>query len=569
MTGRQEYDRIRRAAGPLQLDLIEAFAAGRINRREFVRIGLTLGMSTAVLAACGGANNIPSNTGSATAAAQQTGVGVANATASASKTGGTFKVASVAPAGPLDSVKMVDLASYGLIAQCYEFLVYTGGDLQLKPGLAEKWTPNADGSEWTFTLRQGVKWQDGSPFTPDDVISTFERLIKAGNSALKGVIASGSITSKDASTVVFKLNNPNGNFPYLVSTDNAQAAIIPKAQPDGQTLDQAKNGTGPWKLTKYDAKTGATFVRNDAWWGGKTPLDSVEWVFFQDLQPQVVALQSGQVDGIIQFSVTGGDALLNNSSLNVIALKAATHREVWMRVDKGTFKDARVREALAWTLDRDAMVTALFKGKADAGSDTVIAPVYPYADSSLPARKKDIAKAKQLLSDAGASNIKATLHAVKLQEVPDLAALIKGGAAEAGITLDISVEDTSSFYGKSWCPDTPKSPPCSGAAEIGIVDYGHRGTPDVYLNAALSTDGVWNSSQYRSTEFDAAFKGFQAAIGVDAQKAAARKISDILQKDTPLVVPYFYQYLSAHSTKFTGVSITALGQLDVSKAGLA
>ncbi|MBK8077703.1 MAG: ABC transporter substrate-binding protein [Kineosporiaceae bacterium] len=565
MIDRREYDRIRRAASPLQLDLIESFAAGKLARRDFVRMGLALGLSSAALAACGGANSTTPSGGSATVA---TGVGVGGGTAANVKQGGTMKIASIAPSSPLDSVKMVDLAAYGLIAQCYEFLVYTGGDLQLKAGLAEKWEPNADGSEWTFTLRQGVTWQDGSPFTTADVISTMERLVKAGNSALKGVIAAGSVTAKDDKTVVFKLTGPNGNFPYLVSTDNAQASIIPKALPDGTTLDKAPNGTGPWKLSKFDAKVGATFVRNDAWWGGKTPLDSVEWVFFQDLQPQVVALQSGQVDAIVQFSVTGGEGLLNNANLNIIALRASTHRQVWMRTDKGQFKDPKVREALAWTLDRDAMAQSLFKGKADVGSDTVIAPVYPYADASLPGRKKDIAKAKSLLAAAGVTNLTATLHAVKLQEVPDLAVLIKGGAEEAGIKLNVAVEDTGSFYGKSWCPETPADPPCSGAAEIGIVDYGHRGTPDVFLNAALSTSGVWNSSQYASTEFDAAFKAFQASIGVDAQKKSARAISDILQRDTPLIVPYFYQYLAAHSKKFAGMATTALGQVDVTKAGL-
>lgn len=565
MTDRREYDRIRRAASPLQLDLIESFAAGKLARRDFVRMGLALGLSSAALAACGGANSTTPSGGSATVA---TGVGVGGGSAANVKQGGTMKIASIAPSSPLDSVKMVDLAAYGLIAQCYEFLVYTGGDLQLKAGLAEKWEPNGDGSEWTFSIRQGVKWQDGSPFTTDDVVSTMERLVKAGNSALKGVIEAGSVTAKDASTVVFKLTGPNGNFPYLVSTDNAQAAIIPKALADGTTLDKAPNGTGPWKLSKFDAKVGATFVRNDAWWGGKTPLDSVEWVFFQDLQPQVVALQSGQVDAIVQFSVTGGEGLLNNANLNIIALNASTHREVWMRTDKGLFKDPKVREALAWTLDRDAMVQTLFKGKAEVGADTVIAPVFPYADASLPARKKDIAKAKALLQSAGVSGLTATLHAVKLQEVPDLAVLIKAGAAEAGITLNVAVEDTGSFYGKSWCPESPADPPCSGAADIGIVDYGHRGTPDVFLNAALSTGGVWNSSQYASKEFDAAFKAFQASIGVDAQKKSARAISDILQRDTPLVVPYFYQYLAAHSKKFAGMATTALGQVDVTKAGL-
>lgn len=566
MMDRREYDRIRRAANPLQLDLIEAVAAGRLPRRDFLRMGAVLGVAGTTLVACGNANS----TGSSGEAGVEEGVGVGGDLSPVEvQQGGTVKIATDVPASALYSVTMQDRTTYSLVSQCYEYLTYTSGDLQLRPGLAETWEPNDDGTEWTFTLRQDVTWQDGNDFTAEDVVATFGKLADSGNSALDGVLDKGATRAVDDHTVVFTLNGPNGNFPYLVSTDNAQAAILPKDQADGVTLDESPNGTGPWKLESFDAKTGATYVRNEEWWGGTTPLDGIEFVFFQDIQAQVLALQSGQVNAIVQFSVLDGQALLNNASLNVIALNAATHRQIWMRTDTGPFSDPRVREALAWTLDREAIVQSLFKGRAVVGADTVVAPVYPYADSSLPARQKDIAKAKALLSSAGVDGLSISLPAVKLQEVPDLAVLVKNDAAEAGITVNVSVEDTASFYGKYWCPEDPADPPCSGASDIGIVDYGHRATPDVYLNAALSSGGKWNSSQYASDEFDQAFKDFEAAIGVDEQRTAGRTISDILQRDTPAIIPYFYQYLSAHSTTYGNVAVTALGQIDLSRAGLA
>ena len=567
MTDFKSYDRVRRSASPLQLDLVEAFAAGRVSRREFVRLGLMLGMTTAALAACGGTDT-PSGGGSS-AAATDVGVGGADVKV---KTGGSMRVASIAPSSPgLDSVTMIDLATYGVVGQVYEYLCAAAGDLKLIPQLAESWTPNADGSVWTFKLRQNVKWGDGSAFTSADVVETMERLVKAGNSGLKGIIAAGSVAAPDAGTAVFTLTGPNGNFPYLVSSDNPQSAINPKALAPGTTLDKSTiGGTGPFKLDPgYDAKTGATFSRNDAWWGGKTPLDKSEWVFFQDLQAQVVALQSGSVDGIVQFQVLGGEGLLNDPNLTLIKLRAATHRQIWMRTDTGQFKDAKVRQALGYSLDRAAMVQALFKGAAEIGNDHVIAPVYPYFDPAIAQRPRDVAKAKALLAEAGVTGpLKAVLNCGKLQEIPDLAALIKNNAAEAGFDLTISVQDLSSFYGKSWCPEKPVDPPCSGATELGIVDYGHRGTPDVYLNAALKGKGVWNSSQYNSPAFDTAFADFQKSVGVDAQKVAAGKLEQLLLDDTPVAVPYFYNFLSAHSKKYAGASVTGLGQLNLSKAGL-
>jgi peptide/nickel transport system substrate-binding protein len=158
------------------------------------------------------------------------------------------------------------------------------------------------------------------------------------------------------------------------------------------------------------------------------------------------------------------------------------------------------------------------------------------------------------------------LHFGNLQEIPQLAQLVQAQAAEGGFTLQLAGESLDTFYGAQWCPAAPADPPCSGAAELGIVDYGHRATPDVYLNAALSTKGIWNSSQYSSPDFDAAFSEYQAAIDVNAQKAACKKIETILLEDTPIVLPYFYNYITGWSKKYDKIRVSALGQIFLDQA---
>jgi peptide/nickel transport system substrate-binding protein len=559
-------DRVRRSATPLELDLVESFVQGRITRRQFIKraavIGLSLPAVSAVIAAC---TTTPSGSPAASASAAASPAPGASS-APPAPAGGSIKVAIQRPVS-VDPVAMQDLGGYGTVAQTFEFLCTldpSGSDIA--PGLAESWSPNDDGSVWTFKLRSGVKWQDGSDFTADDVVATMGRLVEAGNSGLKGVIDANSAKATDPTTVEFSLLSPNGNFPYLVSVFNAQTVITPKDYALGTTADANKNGTGAWKLDSYDHSTGATFSRNGAWWGGQTPLDSVEFVFFDATGPMVTAYQGGQVDCIVQFDVLSGEALLNDANTNVIATKAALHRQIWMRVDTGQFAKKEVRQALAYSLDRDAMIQQLFKGRAEIGNDHVIAPIYPYFDESVPQRTRDIEKAKQLLAAAGTPSISAVLHAGQLLEIPDLATLMKSQSAEAGFNLEVAVESLDTFYGAQWCPAEPASPPCSGAAELGIVDYGHRATPDVYLNAALKTDGVWNSSQYSSPEFDAAFAEFQAAIGVDAQKAACKKIETILNEDVPIALPYWYNYLAGSSKKYQGIYSSALGQMFFSSA---
>ncbi len=557
-----ELDKVRRSTTPLQLDTVEAFARGRLSRREFIKRGAIVGLSmssvAAVIAACGGnpASGAPASAGAGTSGAPASAGESAGASA-AGKTGGTIRVAIQKPV-KIDPVAMQDLGGYGIVSQSFEFLcTLTPKNLvDIGPGLATKWTPNADGTVWTFDLRQGVKWQDGTPFTSADVVATMERLVKAGNSGLKGVLGPGGAVATDPNTVTFTLLGANGNFPYLVSVFNAQTVITPAAYVAGTTLDKQPAGTGAWKLTNYNPQTGATFARNDDWWGGKTPLDGLEFTFFDASGPMVTAYQGDSVDAIIQFDVLSGKTLLDDPNFNLIAQPSSLHRQIWMKTDQGQFAKKEVRQALAYTFDRPALIQQLFQGKSDLGNDHVIAPIYPYFDPSVPQRVQDIEKAKSLLSTAGVSNLTATLHAGQLQEIPDLAVLLKSQAAQAGITLNVAVESLDTFYGAQWCPVDG----CAGAAELGIVDYGHRGTPDVYLNAALKSKGIWNSSQYSSAAFDQAFTDFQTAVGVDAQKAACNKIETILNEDVPIGLPYFYNYLAGSSKKFNGMYASGLGQ---------
>jgi peptide/nickel transport system substrate-binding protein len=570
-------DRSDLAITTARTELVESFTAGRLDRRSFVRRGLLVGMSlpamSGIIAACGSKKEDAASGTETSLAGEAPGTEVAETPAEEAPTSEpvagavtVMKVASQKPAGPVDPIAMQDLGNYALICQSFEYLCVLGeGDIA--PGLAEKWTANPDGSVWTFDLRKGVKWHDGKDFTSADVAATFDRLVAAGNSGLKGVIDVGSVDTTDPTKAVVTLIASNGNFPYLVSLYNPQAAITPVDYTTGSTLDAKKNGTGPFKMESFDAATGAKFIRNEAWWGGVPTLETVEWVFFEDIGAMVNASAADEVDAIVQFSVIGGDALFAKEDFNVLGMRAATHRQIWMRTDKGPFKDKKVRQALALSIDRQKLVDTLFKGKADVGNDHVISPIYPYFDSSTPQRARDIDAAKKLLTESGVQlPVKAVLHVGQLQEIPDLAQLIAADVLEAGFELEIATESLDTFYGSQWCPAEPAEPPCSGAAELGVVDYGHRATPDVYMNAALKTGGVWASSQYSSPEFDAAFVEFQSAVGLDAQKAAATKIQTVLHEDVPVIVPYFYNYIAGHSKRFTGVRVSALGQMFLDQA---
>ena len=572
----KRLDSARRNAEPLQVDLIEAYAQKRIKRRDFVKRGTILGLSMpfmgAVIAACGSDDDSSDSTEGTDAS---TGTSVAGGGGAA---GGSLIMAIQQgdSSTGLDPVNMLDLGTYSVVSQSFEYLVGVGPDGNIAPtALSTGWTPNETGDVWTFDLRPGVTWQNGSEFTSADVAATMDRLVEVGNAGLDGVIGAGAVDASDPTKAVFTLIEANGNFPVLVSLFNAQALITPTDFANGDTLDARPDGTGAWILDSFDAATfSAKFVRNPDWWGGQTPLDSTELRGFADIGTAVTAMQSRDIDAIQQFSVIGGEGLLNDDAFTVLTPPSANHRQVWFNLAAPDFAQKAARQALAWSLDRQQMVDTLFAGRAEIANDSPILSSLPFYDpDAVEQRTRDIDQAKALLAEAGIENLEVTLQTGDLQEIPQLAAIMEQNAAEAGITISVNTQSNSTFYEAGWCPELygvessdPATLPCESSFAFGIVDYGHRPIPDVYLGSALSTGGVWNSSNYANADFDAKLSEYRRAVDVDGQKAAIGEIQKILWDEVPAVYPYFYNYLSGHDESVGGVQATALGHTILSAA---
>ncbi|TIO80454.1 MAG: peptide ABC transporter substrate-binding protein, partial [Mesorhizobium sp.] len=229
-----------------------------------------------------------------------------------------------------------------------------------------------DGSVWTFTLRKGVKFHSGGEMKAEDVVASIDRLADPANSSnalsvFSGILSKGASKKVDDYTVEFHLDAPNGNFPYMLSSDNYNAVIIPASYKGD--YEKSFDGTGPFKLEKYTPKVGASFVRNENYWGEKALPERTEFTFFTDIQPQILALQGGQIDIINQMPVLAGVAVLSDPNVNVISLKSSAHQQLHLRCDDGPMKDPRVRRAIALSIDRKKLVAGLMKGRAQEGND--------------------------------------------------------------------------------------------------------------------------------------------------------------------------------------------------------
>ena len=556
----RRLDEIRAGRSVVENHYIDELAAGHLSRRDFLRRGSMIGLSVptmgAILAACGGANNSSSSPSGAAAAP--------------AKRGGVLRVANQVPAAAVNPLTVTDGGGIVMLCQTGEFLINdaTGrGGTPLQPALALSWSPNTSGTVWTFKLRPGVKFHDGSPMTADDVVYTYQQQVDPKNasnalSAFSGILGPSGVVKVDSMTVAFHLEAAVGNFPYLVSSDTYNAIIVPKGT-DFAKWQSTFIGTGPWKLDSYTQNAGAQFVANPSYWGPKPLLSGTQFTFYASQAPQVLALQGGQVDAVsVLGSVQGAQALLNNPQYNIITLKSSIHEELSMRTDQAPFTDPRVRQAVALTLDRPALVKALIGGYGSVGNDSPFAPIFSSTNTTVPQRTQNITMAKQLLTAAGHPNGFTTrLFAEINKEVPLLAQAVAAQAAKVGITIDLKIEPQAAYYGKStfgnsdWLDGT-----------MSLLNYAGRGVPNVVLQATLTTGGVWNAARFRNPQYNALVKQYVATIDLQTQRQIAGEIQRLLLAQTPVIVPYFVDELNATKSNVHGVYGSQTQQIFLDKA---
>jgi peptide/nickel transport system substrate-binding protein len=555
----RRVDAIRAERSELENHIIDEYRAGYIGRREFIRRGAGVGMSLPLvgfLASACGSGEEPGEGGGTPAQTQDV------------QPGGTIKPGLQAPASDLDPIVVNNQGALAVLGQSGEYLIYSDRELKPIPRLAESWEPNEDGSQWTFKIRQGVKFQNGKALTAEDVAATFNLHSNpdtGGNalSAFQGVLSAGAAQATDESTVVFELDAPNGNFPFSTSSDNYNMIILPKGF---DTTTWAKNfmGTGPWKLDRYTPNVGVTYTKNPDYWDQERQpnADRNEITFYEDERAGILGMQGGEVDMLAQFSPVNGEALLTDQNIEVIELRASQHRQLHMRTDKAPFDDKRVRQAVALLINRDNIVKGLMEEKSDYGNDSPFAPVYPSTDKTVPQRKQDVERAKALLSEAGAENISIELRGWNGFEMPQYAQLVQQDLRAAGINVRLNFTDAGSYYGEAVYGESPWLD-----STFGLTEYGHRGVPNVFLNAPLTSDGTWNSAHFKNKEYDALVKEYVAALDLQSQRAAAKKIQEMLLDEVPIVFAYFYFYLTATKPTVAGVDVSAMGHVDVVGAG--
>jgi len=553
-------DPLRRDRGPIQEHVIDELVAGRLSRREFLsratKVGIGIPAATAILAACGTSTHSAASHPSSTApASSSTAKAAGKATG---KAGATIRAGQVVPSGAINPLTVNDQGGLEGLDIVGEWLTFCNAQLVHEPLLATSWSPNADATAWTFKIRQGVKFNDGTPMTVDDVVYTMKQQAdpKIGLNAASvfgGTLSSDGVEKIDDQTVRFNLEAADGSFTDAVSQTNYNVMIVPNNY-DWAKFESEFPGTGKFKMKSYTKNVGGTFVRNPYYWGTPALPAELQVTYYSDEGTTTAALEAGTIDCDDGFTVEGSPQLLAGG-FNIHAQKSAFQRQLSMRCDTGPFTNKLVRQAMALTLNRPQIVEALFKGYAVVGNDNPFAPVFPMYNPSVPQRVQNISQARKLMAQAGMSRgFKVTLATELFEEIPEYAQIVKQSAAAIGVDINLSITSQTQYYGAGVFGQSPWLD-----ATMSIVDYGARGVPNVYLEAPLQSinlktgQGSWNAAHFNDPTYDALSKQYVAAVDLSSQRRLAGQIESLLLDETPIIWAYFFDGLSAQAKNVNGL----------------
>jgi peptide/nickel transport system substrate-binding protein len=460
-----------------------------------------------------------------------------NAGSSASPTAGAIKMGGVLKIGSQPGNVNFDPALFAgavpdilLQQQIYEKLVTLGQDFSVQPTLATKWdSPN--GKVWTFTLRAGVKFSNGDPFTADDVVYTMNRLrSKKLGSPMADVFANiTSVKAQDPTTVVFTLKSVDSEFP--ASLTDYRVLML-----DKNVKNPAKTavGTGPFVLKSISAEDRAVLTKNPNYWGtdaqgNKLPyLDEIDFVYSPDVSGQVQGLQGGALNWVGGLSSDQKRTVEGTPSLKAETTNTNYCFELQIRTDRKPGNSLEFRQALMAGTDRNAIVQLVAPGTANPGNGTLVGPAYKadYLNQSIP---YDQAKAKQLLAQAGYANgVSIKLIVQNTDPVPAIATAWQAQMKQIGVNVKIQQVPVDVYYADKGTDNWYQG-------DFGIVDYGTRAVPNTYFQLALTSTAPWNYSRWKDAQFDSLSQ--QISTELDATKRAAlyKQAQTLLQQQVPMM----------------------------------
>ncbi|MCB1273530.1 MAG: ABC transporter substrate-binding protein [Leucobacter sp.] len=413
----------------------------------------------------------------------------------------------------------------------YENVTQLNGRFELENLLAEEVVPNADGTEWTLRLRDGLEFHHGKTVTAEDVIFSYNRILDPAVGAIAaGLLAPiDEMKALDDRTVRFTMAKPHGWFDLALGDGSVQGII-----PTDFDIENPVS-TGPWAFVSHDPGKTAVWKRFENYHGQVAKADELVLQVLIDNDARVNALVSGQVDAITGVPGNQVERIRNGEGTDIISRESGQFQLFRVRTDSGPFADVRVRQALRMSLDRERINQVAYGNQGIVGSD-VYGRFDPAYDASL-VRERDIAGAKALIAEAGAEGLKAEL--ATWPGFAEAAQIIVANAKEVGLDITFAEKDEATYFGGylDW--------------DFGVDSYG--ALSQITMAAQTDAAGAMNNgTHFSNAKYDELFEQASAAMTAEERLPFLQEMQKIQFDEGGNIIPIFRNTLMGVSDKTSG-----------------
>ena len=464
-----------------------------------------------------------------------------------------------------------------MILHAFEGLLTLDENGQLKEGQAESWETSEDGLTWTFHLRDGLKWSDGTDLTAKDFVYSWQRvcdpnvaapyaetvlgMVKGYDEAIAGDITKLDVQAPDEKTVVVNLANPCSYFGELAAfatLNPVQQATVEANGDAWATSADTYISNGPFMMTEWVPGSHITFSKNPNYWNAEAiKLDKLEFELIEDSNAAYSAYTSGEVDMIKDVPTEEIPSLQGNDDFHVDPIIGTYY--ISLNLQKEYFQDARVRKALSLAIDRNYVANTLMQGTYSPAS-AIVGPGWLDTDGSSFAENANggtpyidndnfdanLEEAKKLLEEAGYPNgegfpqIEYTTNDAGYHKV--VAEYLQQAWAAIGIDLKVNIVEWASFT------------PMRRNGEFDVARNGWVGDytdPSNILELFCTTNGN-NDGKYTNADFDVAIEDSRATTDAATRSADLHKAEDTLMNDAGCIPIAYYNDFWLQSSKITG-----------------
>jgi len=440
----------------------------------------------------------------------------------------------------LDPHKTSAYFSFEVLENVFDTLVEPDADLRMRPALAESWEVSADQLTWTFHLRPNVTFHDGTPLRAEDVVYSYRRIIDEQLTNADKFAAVADVTAPDPATVVVRVTHPTPNL--LTNLGGFKGmAIVSRANVESGQIATHPIGTGPFMFVGRRSGDSITLRANPSYWGGKPRVSGVTFRFISEPSTALSALQAGEIDWTDSIPPQRVAQLRDDDSIELAVTPSNDYWYLALNQARGPWSDVRVRQAIAYGVDRDAIVKATSYGTADANQLAIPEgnPWYTAYDRY----DYDIDRAKALLAESGVTT--ADLDMLVTSEYPETvtaAQIIADNLAPLGITVHIRTVDFA-----TWLDEQN-----SGNFDMLMMGWLGNIDPDDFYYAQHHTDGSSNAQRFSNPEVDRLLDAGRVQTDMDARRQLYARAATIIADQVSYLYLYNPSVIQGWSTDLVG-----------------